>query len=81
MGLITIREAADRLGVTPQRVHQMLAEFGIQPSRVTPRLFMLSPSQMRRLQKMHGRMVRPSNSNLKRATNVDDIPETENRRQ
>lgn len=47
---ITVREAAEELlGVTPQRVHQLIDIYGLQTRKLNPRLTMLNRNEVARL--------------------------------
>ena len=47
---LTVREAADEvLGVTPQRVHQLIRAYGIETRRPSPRLMLLKRIDVERV--------------------------------
>lgn len=48
-GWITARDAADVLGVTIQRVHQLVASYGIESMEVNPRFKLLKESDVHKI--------------------------------
>lgn len=50
-----IREAAECLGVSVQRVHQLIEEHDIQPIKITRRLFMIAKVDVERLERLRDR--------------------------
>ena len=48
-GKITITEAAKRLAVRRQRMHQIIEENNLQTEKVHPRLFLIHPRELRKI--------------------------------
>lgn len=50
---ITVRDAAEQiLGVTPQRVHQLIATYGVEIDRKSPRLTLVKRKDIERVAEM-----------------------------
>jgi excisionase family DNA binding protein len=47
-GELTVRQAAEKLGVTPGRVRQLVTEGKLKPRYLTPRMMMLDAKQVAR---------------------------------
>jgi hypothetical protein len=48
-GKITITEAAKRLAVSRQRMHQIIVESGLKIEAVHPRLFLIHPRELEKI--------------------------------
>jgi excisionase family DNA binding protein len=48
-GKITISEAAKRLAVTRQRMHQLIQENNLQTEKIHPRLLLIHPRELKKI--------------------------------
>jgi predicted transcriptional regulator of viral defense system len=46
---ITIREAAEIIGVTPQRFHKLISTYGLSVQKLTPRMTLVAKREIKKI--------------------------------